>query len=304
MIRNFIKLVRWPNLLIVFVTQCVVWFHLVNNALELKNLTSNLNLFQFLLLSLCTMIVAAAGYIINDIKDVKIDLINKPDKVIVGKFISVKTCYLFYYLLLGLGLLLAIALGWKLNKLPFVILFPMAAGCLHAYATTFKKSNLIGNILISCFVAAVPIIIFLADAEYFSFADDTRLYYILLLYALLAFLANLAREIVKDMQDVKGDKSFKASTFPIRFGFQKTRYLIYSILSSLLFILGYWTFIYDFTNQSNLSIGLGTIPLLTIALALMISLSSFNTPDDLGKWSLGIKLFMLFGLIFLYLQPL
>lgn len=304
MLINLIKLVRWPNLFIVFITQCVVWFHLVSYALTNQNLTSNLNTFQFIILSFTTIIVAAAGYVINDIKDVKIDLINKPDKVIVGKIIAINTSYFFYYTLLSLGLTLAIFLGFQLNKIPFVILFPIAAGCLHTYATVFKKSNLIGNILVSIFVASVPLIIFLADADQFSLARDTRLYNILLLYSVLAFLANLAREIVKDMQDIKGDKAFRAETFPIRYGFQTTKYLIYAILIILVLILVAWTFIYDFSNQSNLSIGLGTLPLIIIASYLIISLSRFNTPNELGKWSLGIKLFMLFGLIFLYLQPL
>ncbi len=304
MLKRLFILIRWPNLLIVCITQIIVWFQLIGKTLHYQNLTSNLSLFQFILVSLCTMIVAAAGYVINDIEDIKIDLINKPEKVIVGKHILVKTCYSFYYLLLVIGLLIALVLAWQLDKLPYVLLYPISAGALHVYATHLKKTSLLGNILISFFVAAVPILVFLADADQIPFSQNTRLYSILILYSTLAFLANLAREIVKDMQDQKGDKVFGAKTFPIRYGFTSTKYLIHFILTTILIVLGYWSFIYDSHFQNSFSIGLGSLPLTLIAISLMIYLTKMESPVEFGKWSLGIKLFMLFGLIFLYLQPL
>jgi len=130
-----INLIRWPNLLIVFVTQWIVWSHLICKALVQNDTISSLNYPQFILLSLCTILVAGAGYIINDIKDVKIDLINKPQKVIVGKHLTLQFCTSYYYGLLLMGLLISIYLGWSLNKMPFVILYPIFSGLLHLYAT-------------------------------------------------------------------------------------------------------------------------------------------------------------------------
>ena len=250
------------------------------------------------------MIVAAAGYVINDIEDVKIDLINKPEKVIVGKHILLKNCNSFYYILLGIGFLIAFSLAWQLDKLPYVLIYPISVFALHRYATHLKKTTLLGNILISLFVAAVPILVFLADADQITMPQNGRVYGILLLYATLAFLANLAREIVKDMQDQKGDKIFGANTFPIRYGFKATKYLIHLILVLIVLILALWSFLYDADHQTYLSIGLGSLPLLLIAIGLMVYLTKIESASEFGKWSLGIKIFMLFGLIFLYLQPL
>ena len=301
---SLLKLIRWPNLLIVFITQWLVWNELIGKSLAVHNLNSNLSFFQFLLLSLSTVLVAAAGYVINDIEDIKIDLINKPDKVIVGKYILTKQCKIIYHSLLAIGFLFAVYLAWQLDEIPYLFIYPLSAACLHFYATHFKKSTLWGNLIISLFVAAVPLIIFLADIEQFSYTTDTRLYHILYLYASLAFLANLAREIVKDMQDIKGDKIFGANTFPIRFGLVPSKYLIYLLLIIIFLILLYWTWILDNAQQTKISIAFGSIPLLVIVSALIVTLQSMNSKEEFGKWSLGIKLFLLFGLLFLYLQPL
>jgi len=301
---SLLKLIRWPNLLIVFITQIIVWFQLISKTLQDQNLTSNLSFTQILLLALSTMLIAAAGYVINDIEDIKIDLVNKPNKVIVGKHILTKTCTSFYYALLVCGFVIALGLAWQLNRLPYIFLYPLAAGLLHVYATHFKKTTLLGNILISLFVASVPLLVFLADANQFNLSQHQRLYFILSLYSSLAFLANLAREVVKDLQDMKGDRIFGAKTFPIRFGFSATKYLIYFILFLILIILVYWTFFFDASAQTAISIGAGSAPLLLIIIGLIIYLAKIKTAEEFGKWSLGIKLFMLFGLFFLYLQPL
>ena len=122
--------------------------NLIGYSLSQHSISHNLNLVHFVLLSLCTMLVAAAGYIINDIKDVKIDLINKPHKVIVGKDLTSQFCSSLYYLTLGIGLLITIYLGWSLDKVPYILLFPIFTGLLHIYATHLKKSLLLGNFLI------------------------------------------------------------------------------------------------------------------------------------------------------------
>lgn len=304
MLQSLFSLIRWPNLLIVFITQFIVWYQLVGQTLHQHNLTSNLTFIQFSFLSLATILVAASGNVINDIQDVKIDLINKPQKVIVGKLILTKTCYTFYYGLLGSGFVIAIFLGWQLDMLLYVLMYPFFAGCLYFYATHLKMINLIGNVLISLFVAAVPLIIFLADANQILDFLSSRIFCIILLYAVLAFLSNLSRELIKDMQDLKGDKAFGATTFPITFGLKNTKHLICLILIGILIILIYWTFFYDIQNQHSTSIYLGTLPLVLILMLLLISLFGANDSREYGRWSLGIKLFMLFGLLFLYLQPI
>ena len=297
-----IKLIRWPNLLIIFITQWIVWVHLVGHFLAQHSVLPTLSLFHFIMLSICTILVAAGGYIINDIEDIKIDLINKPHKVIVGKHLTTQFCKTLYYSILSFGFIIALYLGWSLHKMPFVLLYPVFAGLLHLYATHLKKSLLLGNALISLFVASVPVLIFLAEFYKILEVHEQRLYYILILYCALAFLANLMREIVKDIQDMKGDKAYGARTFPILFGSKKSKILLSVILTMLISLVLVWTFYIDITNQGSMSINLGTTPLILTAGILIASLPKLDTPKQFGNWSNGIKLFMLFGLVFLYLQ--
>ncbi len=297
-----IKLIRWPNLIIVFITQWIVWTFLIKGALTQNGIDSNLSIDQFILLSVCTMLVAAAGYVINDIEDVKIDLINKPNKVIVGKYLTKQFCTTYYYTLLTVGLIIAVYLGWSWNKLSYVVLYPLFSGLLYYYAVALKKSFLLGNVLISLFVAFVPILIFLAEYEGVVQLNDQRLMNILILYGALAFLSNFIRELVKDIQDIKGDKAFGANTFPIRYGHRSGKILLSLILVILMSLILIWTFILDKENQSNLSMALGTSPLLLISLALLSTLPKLESPKQFGNWGNGIKIFMLFGLVFLYLQ--
>lgn len=246
--------------------------------------------------------VAAGGYIINDIKDVKIDLINKPQKVIVGKHLTSQFCISYYYSLLLVGLLISIYLGWSLNKMPFVILYPIFSGLLHLYATKFKKSFLLGNLLISLFVACVPVLIYLAEFEGVNQLHHKRLLQVLLLYCTLAFLSNFIREVVKDLQDLKGDRAFGANTFPIRFGQQSTKILLSTVLVVIVGLILLWVFVADWPNQSTLSIAIGTGPLILISIVLFFTLPKIESPKQFGSWGNGVKLFMLFGLVFLYLQ--
>ena len=297
-----IKLIRWPNLLIVFITQWIVWAHLIDHFVSQQSISHKLHTSHFILLALCTMLVAAGGYIINDIEDIKIDLINKPHKVIVGKHLTPQFCKTLYYGILGLGLLIAVYLGWSLEKMPFVLLYPIFVGLLHLYATHLKTSLLLGNILISLFVASVPVLIFLAEYEQVMILEQARFFQILVLYCVLAFLANLMREIVKDIQDVKGDKAYGAKTFPILFGSARSKILLSTILVLLISFVLYWAFNLDSANQNVISISLGTAPLIIIASILLFSLPRLESAKHYGNWSNGIKLFMLFGLVFLYLQ--
>ncbi len=299
---HIIKLIRWPNLLIVALTQWIVWQHLIGHYYTQYSITHQLQAFHFILVTLSTILVAAGGYIINDIEDIKIDLINKPHKVIVGKHLTVQFCKTLYYSILAVGFLISVYLGFSLDKLPYVVLFPIFAGLLYLYATHLKKTLLLGNILISLFVASVPVLIFLAEYENTLLINDPRLLHILILYCALAFLANLVREIVKDIQDLKGDKAYGAKTFPILFDTKISKFLLAMILITLLSLVLYWAFSFDTTNQTYMKLGVGTIPLVIVAVLLLISLPSLQSAKQYGKWSNGIKLFMLFGLVFLYLQ--
>ncbi|MEC8853937.1 MAG: UbiA family prenyltransferase, partial [Bacteroidota bacterium] len=107
-ITAFFRLVRYRNLIIVIITQYFIRFALTSQFLEIPALSS----LQFLLFVFTTVLITAAGYIINDIYDVETDSINKKGKLIIGKIIKAKTAIIWYsvfnLIALALGVYLAI----------------------------------------------------------------------------------------------------------------------------------------------------------------------------------------------------
>src|SRR3954469_11447769 len=126
-VMKFLKLIRFPNLLIIAVTQYLVRYTIILPILAAYNLTSAVSDINFFLIVVSTVLIAAGGYIINDYHDLQIDLINKPAKVIVDKFISKKTCFNLYAGLslsgIAIGIYLSffqgIFLFWQINILSF-----------------------------------------------------------------------------------------------------------------------------------------------------------------------------------------
>lgn len=175
---------------------------------------------HFWLLPLATLCVAAAGYIINDYYDVKIDRINKPERIVVGKGLTRRKAMMVHLYLSGLGSLLGLLLGWR-------ILFVMlgTALLLWGYSAQFKKRLLLGNVTIAflsgCMVLWVPL----------QAGQPSRAAWV---YAVFAFLLSMVREIIKDMEDVPGDASFRCRTLPIVVGLPKTKWVLYLLLAIFL----------------------------------------------------------------------
>jgi 4-hydroxybenzoate polyprenyltransferase len=262
---NFFKLIRLSNILIMGLTMCAV--HLMFNVeilghchimedqyayLGLKNdgieqtyleilFTLFFNLFKqfdFILLLLSVFFIAAGGNIINDYFDVKADRVNKPDRLIIDKYIKRRWAIILNWTFNGVGFLIAMYLSIKLDNWWIVSIAFLTINLLYFYSAVFKRKFLIGNIVVALLTAIVPIYVYLY--LHFStlpisrsfFYDDDFKFLGILMYAAFAFLFNLIREIIKDMADVKGDLLLKSQTLPIRFGFAKTK-----IVVSILFVI-------------------------------------------------------------------
>jgi 4-hydroxybenzoate polyprenyltransferase len=170
----------------------------------------------FAIMVLSTVLVAASGYIINDYFDVKIDRINKPNEVFVGNTIKRRSALLLHQIFSGLALFMAIFLGWKILA---INVFSITT--LWLYASVLKKKTLIGNLI----VALLTALSIAQIAIYFQ--PNNKLVYI---YAIFAFFINLIREIIKDIEDIRGDKAHGAKTLPIVYGIRKTKIVIYFLV--------------------------------------------------------------------------
>ncbi|GAB3950415.1 geranylgeranylglycerol-phosphate geranylgeranyltransferase [Spirosoma harenae] len=220
---GFLRLIRVQNLLIVVLMQLLARLFLVGPREEGLKLLTDLS---FWLLCFSTVCIAAAGYIINDYFDVKIDLINKPERVVIGRFLKRRLAIGIHQALNVIGCLI----GLYISKWVFLV-DVTAVTLLWFYSAQFKRQPLIGNLVISLLGALSLLVL----AVYYR--ENTEM---VLIYSLFAFGISLIREIIKDMQDIRGDARFGCRTLPIVWGLRRTKYFLYLLIGvfiSTLFLI-------------------------------------------------------------------
>lgn len=204
------RLTRFWNLVIIAIAQYFAAAFLLHLNFSVF---SDWRLF---VLSLSTVLIAAAGYIINDYYDIKIDLINKPDRVVIGKSITRRYAILFHTFISSTGILLGVVVGWKIGAINFICVF-----LLWLYSNNLKRQPFIGNLAVAALTGlSIDMINLLYNVH------NT----LVIIYSLFAFFMTLVREIVKDMEDMKGDTTFGCRTLPIVWGIRKTKSLLYVII--------------------------------------------------------------------------
>ncbi|HEX8657713.1 MAG TPA: geranylgeranylglycerol-phosphate geranylgeranyltransferase [Hymenobacter sp.] len=213
-------LVRWPNLLIMLLCLTLVRAGLL---LPDQKLGTALLDARFGLLVLAALLVAAGGYIINDYYDVKIDAINRPDRLVIGRVVNRRKAMLAHLLLSSAGVLLA---GWLHPVLGTVTLG--TALLLWGYSARFKRVALAGNASIATLTAALVLLpeLQLQLARHSSHS-------VVWPYALAAFLLTMVREIVKDVEDMRGDAQHGCRTLPLVIGVAQTKWVVGFFLGCL-----------------------------------------------------------------------
>lgn len=287
----FLRFIRWKNLLLILYLQILLKFSLFPTF----EITTNLSVFQFVTLLFSLILITAAGYIINDIFDLKSDLINKPQKVIVTHYFSIESAQHLYLIVNTLGIVLGIGLSLSIQKPSYSFIFMGASLLLYFYSKTLKSKPLIGNIAVSFLVAFSIITLCLFDLNSDIHSEDQQLViYVIMLLSTFAFLINLVREVIKDIEDINGDYNLKMNTLPILFGVARTKktasFLCVFPLGLLLFIVAKYASIYKFTVLFLLLFAL--VPLLYVALKLL----SAKTKKDFKKLSVFLKLIMFLGI--------
>lgn len=210
-ISALLRLTRFWNLVIIGLAQYCTAGFLIDSRLILD--------IHLLLLSTSTILIAAAGYVINDYYDIKIDLINKPERVVIGKSITRRYAILFHTSLSVSGVAIGFMLNWKIGILNF-----LSAFFLWLYSNNLKRQPFIGNFLVAILTGlSILIVILLYDAR-----PPGNMHVII--YSLFAFFMTLVREMIKDMEDLRGDNTFGCKTIPIIWGLRKAKYLVYSVL--------------------------------------------------------------------------
>lgn len=309
------RVLRPLNLLFIVIVLIVIRLALIVPSLatiivnENDYLSPELSDFQYALLILSIIGMAAAAYVINDYYDRVADKINKPNKLVIGVKVHEKDALIWFYGLNILSLFIGVFLAFKVDNLRLIYLFALSIFVNWLYAKYLKKIAFIGNLAVSVSLAMVIWMPFLFEPVYFASDLDgiegmvDFVQKVILWTSIAALLINLIREIVKDIQDVEGDKFMNCKTLPILMGISNT-VLIIQVLS-LALVGGFSYLMYRFymmginelywLQQMNLYIGL-TIVLPTISLFVLLFWNRTFSSRHWAWISHSLKLVMLLGL--------
>lgn len=301
---KYLRLIRWPNLLIMLLTMMLLRHLVIVPRLELAGIDPDTNNHLFFLYALTTLLIAAGGYIVNDMMDIDVDRVNKPERMIVTKTVSMAMAEKLYYGLTIAGSATGLAIGILVGNWLLGLAFPVAAGAMWFYSKRYKRMLLIGNIVVSLATAGILVMVWVV--EFFALSRQPELFTraisvmpeitgFVMAYALFALLATMLREIIKDIEDMDGDAKGDCRTFPLVYGMMPAKNLSIAILTTLLVMIGFWQYILFMQHYTQAMIFLFLA--LAIGLLLLARLALANLNVHFSQASLLSKLLMLSGLL-------
>ncbi|HXC04736.1 MAG TPA: geranylgeranylglycerol-phosphate geranylgeranyltransferase [Bacteroidia bacterium] len=227
-----IRMMRLPNLVLIALTM-----YLVRGCL--LNVPFTLNEIDFFLLTLSLVLLAAAGYLINDYYDCVADRINKPQQQWVGTAISKGMVLRWYWIFNAGAVILGFYAAYLIGNIVCGILQPVTALLLWFYSFVFKRTFLIGNGIVAAITTLPTVTVAWFEprviASINGLSGSLRC---ILFYSFFAFVTNLIRELIKDIEDIKGDEAMGCKTLPVVWGIQKATNILLGLCMVLVFLLG------------------------------------------------------------------
>jgi 4-hydroxybenzoate polyprenyltransferase len=274
-------------------------FHFFIIVPSLGAIPPSLNRWEAVLLALSVMCIMAAGNVVNDYFDYSQDNRFKPERQVLGKYISLDHSIYLIVVLNVAGISVAAWLAYSVGDFKLVNIFLLSALLLWQYSATLKKIPLVGNIVVAALCALVFIVPVLFEKQLAESAVAPVSKYFITTqmkgYALFAFLVTLIREIVKDMEDYDADLSFKYSTLPVILGL-KTSSVVAGFLEVFLMVaIGFVMYVYWKTGLKNhfwYTMLFIQFPILVNIIPLFVA----SSKNDFRVQSVMLKLLMVFGL--------
>lgn len=299
---KYLVLIRYQNLLMLALMQWLFRFGGFDGIGFLKNHSNPLALndFQYYLLIMATVCIAAGGYIINNIHDVETDLKNKPHQVVVGIAINENLAYNLYFLCTIIGVLIGFYISNIVNKPNLAIIFIITSSLLYFYATNLKQSLIIGNIL-TAFVLSMSVII-IGIFNLYPIINNNNiilmkiLFSIIFDYAIFTFIINFIREIIKDIEDIEGDREQDMQTIPIYFGISITLKLVFMLFIISILMIIYYIYYYLYENNLFYATFYVLMTILAPLLYAAIKTSFAKNKQDYSHLSWVLKWLLLFGI--------
>ncbi len=313
--KGLLTLIRLPNLLIVALTMLLMRYAIIrpllnampvtmaDSPLIVTRMSFQLGWFDFLILVISTILITAAGYVINDYFDIRTDLINR-GSIIVGNTITRRMAMVYHNTFNILGVIGGTYVSARIGYFWLGILFVLVSGLLYFYSATYKRQFLIGNLIVALLVAVVPMMVVIYDAApiykhyaatAISFPGVAILFYWVGGFALFAFLTTLIREIIKDMEDYEGDMALGRNTLPVRAGLSLSGIIVLflSLVTIFLLYITWYRYINDNITLAYISV-LITLPLIWVTFKVLTG----KEKQRLHFASRLMKLIMLAGILY------
>ncbi|HEX5113347.1 MAG TPA: geranylgeranylglycerol-phosphate geranylgeranyltransferase [Saprospiraceae bacterium] len=285
MIKPFIQISRWPNLLIVAGLQIIVYYRLLDFE---HSVLSTIDAF---LLVILTLLISAAGYYINDYYDSDIDRVNKPENWIVGNTLSTSLVLKVYKGIILVGAAIAIWIALRLNMLLYLPVYLLAVVGLQIYSSRLKCSPFIGNLWVAIFCGSVILIMAAPDLiQQHAVIIEPQFWF----YIGFAFVITFYREVVKDVEDMEGDQQYHCRTFVVKYGKNAGRILAVIAALVLLIMLYLWE-----NREINTTVKLGLYLLQGMVLASAVMFWWAKNKVEIHRASTLIKFVMVGGTLLL-----
>jgi 4-hydroxybenzoate polyprenyltransferase len=224
-------------------TMVLAKLFVVQPVFDLYRQDNGLSWLQFALMALATIMIAAAGYWLNDQQDVEADRINKPGKNLVGTILNSQKVMKGALWLTLLGVILGNGLAIWLGAYRLGFFYTVPAILLWFYNAKLKHLPVIGNIVVSLLVGLVPMLPGIHEMALLNQSDvmGAALFsYVAkgtLAYGVLAFGINFIRELVKDIEDMQGDDHIGSNTLPLVIGERQTKFIAIILMLGLIRVL-------------------------------------------------------------------
>lgn len=310
--KKYLSIIRWPNLLMVPLTMYLMRYCIIQPMLDYQyspqlgtELTFQLSDTYFLILVLINMLLGAAGYIINDYFDRRIDAINRPDSIVIDKILPRRHAIIYHIALDALAITLAAIFALHLHMMSILLMYTMIAGIFWLYSTTYKKQLFIGNIVVACGTATIPL-----QVGIFDYLTLTRTYgfemmvkglsfkpllYWMAGFAFFAFITNIIREIIKDIEDLEGDSNYGCNTLPLAYGIKISKIVVAILTLFTIAALALTYFIFFHETLTLIYMLIFIILPLVIVIILTVKAKEVK---QFHRISNIIKAIMLFGILY------
>ena len=296
----FFRLIRWPNLLFIALTQFLFVYCIVHPIFHSAGILPNVRGVQFILLCVSSLLIAAGGYIINDYFDLDIDSVNKPERLVVDRIIRRRSTIMWHLFFSMTGVVIGFYLDITSGISFLGIANSMCVLLLFVYSISLKRKLLWGNILISLLTAWVVMVISWSEGSHLIHQRDIvgtgKIYRFTFLYAGFAFIISLIREAIKDMEDMEGDRKYDCRTMPIVWGLNGAKIFVsvwLIVLIAVITIVQFYVLQYGWWINAVYCVFAIILPLLWV----FKKLFSAQSPAEFHRLSSIVKAIMLTGIL-------